>query len=450
MNLITAFLLVFIFRITPLSAGKRPKTCKLKRQQIVAAIDDNNHPFTYGTSPAASTSSILPTSTTSDEQSEPTVAAVAVIRSRFPYGQELIRGVNLGGWFVLEPWITPSLFINTNNEAIVDEYTFALYQDQGVARGILENHWNTWIVEEDFKAIAAAGLNHVRIPVPYWAIPTTNTTIYPFIDGAWPHLLRAVDWAATYGISVIIDIHCAPGSQNGYDNSGQKLNYPTWHTSAANVQRTVEAFQTLVHEFSQPQWGGTVGIIEALNEPAGFYDDVLAVTNDYWQQAYGSLRNMRLTRGTEVNGEAADGEIKMAIMDGFRGVMHYNGFLTPPNAEGVLMDTHSYQIFNNDQMFMTDDDHIKLSCERGGTISGYATTNLWTFVGEWTSSPTDCTRWINGRGVGSDWEQAAPGRDCSKKSGRWQNFDEEYKTFLGRYFEAQVAAFEKSQGWVYW
>ena len=28
----------------------------------------------------------------------------------FNFGQEKIRGVNLGGWFVLEPWITPSIF----------------------------------------------------------------------------------------------------------------------------------------------------------------------------------------------------------------------------------------------------------------------------------------------------------------------------------------------------
>lgn len=28
----------------------------------------------------------------------------------FAFGSEKIRGVNLGGWFVLEPWITPSIF----------------------------------------------------------------------------------------------------------------------------------------------------------------------------------------------------------------------------------------------------------------------------------------------------------------------------------------------------
>lgn len=28
----------------------------------------------------------------------------------FNYGTDKVRGVNLGGWLVAEPWITPSLF----------------------------------------------------------------------------------------------------------------------------------------------------------------------------------------------------------------------------------------------------------------------------------------------------------------------------------------------------
>ncbi|KAF8269565.1 hypothetical protein EI94DRAFT_1799126 [Lactarius quietus] len=47
----------------------------------------------------------------------------------FAYGSTPVRGVNLGGWFVLEPWITPSIFNNTKNDAIVDEYTFGQLQD---------------------------------------------------------------------------------------------------------------------------------------------------------------------------------------------------------------------------------------------------------------------------------------------------------------------------------
>jgi aryl-phospho-beta-D-glucosidase BglC (GH1 family) len=61
-----------------------------------------------------------------------------------------------------KPWITPSIFQNTNNTAIVDEYTFGQMQDPTVALNVLNDHWNTWITEDDFQAISAAGLSHVR------------------------------------------------------------------------------------------------------------------------------------------------------------------------------------------------------------------------------------------------------------------------------------------------
>lgn len=138
----------------------------------------------------------------------------------WPYGSEKIRGVNIGGWLVLEPFITPSLFSNTGNDGIVDEYTFCQYQDYNTANNALVNHWNTWITEDDFRQIAAAGLNHVRVPIGFWAYDVSGGE--PYIQGQADYLDQAIGWARTYGLKVIIDLHGAPGSQNGYDNSGHR------------------------------------------------------------------------------------------------------------------------------------------------------------------------------------------------------------------------------------
>lgn len=51
----------------------------------------------------------------------------------------------------------------------MDEYTFGQYQSVSSATAALQSHWASWITESDFAAIAAAGLNHVRIPIGYWA-----------------------------------------------------------------------------------------------------------------------------------------------------------------------------------------------------------------------------------------------------------------------------------------
>lgn len=70
---------------------------------------------------------------------------------------EKVRGVNIGGWLVLEPWITTGLFDATGNSGIIDEWTFCEYQDRGVAEAALKKHWDTFYTEADFAAIAAAG-----------------------------------------------------------------------------------------------------------------------------------------------------------------------------------------------------------------------------------------------------------------------------------------------------
>lgn len=81
---------------------------------------------------------------------------------KFNYGGDKVRGVNLGGWFVLEPWITPSLF-NAQKGAAVDEFSLTKVLGKDAAQSTLEQHWSSFITQDDFTRIAAAGLNHVRM-----------------------------------------------------------------------------------------------------------------------------------------------------------------------------------------------------------------------------------------------------------------------------------------------
>ena len=58
-------------------------------------------------------------------------------------------------------------------------------------------------------------LNHVRIPIGYWAYDVGPGE--PYIQGQHDYLVKAVSWAGKYNLRVIIDLHGAPGSQNGYE-----------------------------------------------------------------------------------------------------------------------------------------------------------------------------------------------------------------------------------------
>ena len=91
------------------------------------------------------------------------------------------------------------------------------------ALSILRNHWDTWVRWEDFNKIKQSGFSIVRIPVGFWAYDTFGTA---YVSGAAVYIDAAIDWSRSLGLKIIIDLHGAPGSQNGFDNSGQRMDKP--------------------------------------------------------------------------------------------------------------------------------------------------------------------------------------------------------------------------------
>ncbi|KAF8808719.1 glycoside hydrolase [Phlegmacium glaucopus] len=415
------------------------------KQQCRLRFDNSQVPLRSSPnigSPGPSTTGHSPTSTS------PSGASAALASpTPFNYGTDKIRGVNLGGWLVLEPWITPSIFENTNNDNVLDEFTLGQLVDQKTALTMLEQHWDTWITEDDFKAISAAGLNHVRIPIGYWSIPltssdtNTSTSTAPYIPGAWTYLLRALTWARNHSVHVIIDLHGAPGSQNGYDNSGQRTSDPIWGVTPANITRTIDTLRFIVENVD-----GMVDVIELLNEAAGFKgDDWAAAIRQFWLDGYDVVR------------QAAGAGIKVMIGDAFLGVQSWTNFLVPPRGQGVLMDFHEYQIFSDLELNRTFDDHVSFACGYQQSLSSFSSSNIWTVIGEWSNAPTDCAKWLNGRGIGARWDNTYyPGPtsmyhgSCTNFTGSYVGFSQDYKAFLRKYWEVQVEIGENIQGWVFW
>ena len=124
----------------------------------------------------------------------------------FDYDNEKVRGVNLGGWFVLEPWITPSMFSDwADNQQVKDEYSLCAALGPQEASNRLQSHWNSWITQSDFQQIAGIGLNHVRIPIGYWALNPLQGD--PYVQGQLDVLDQAVGWASDAGLKVMLDLH---------------------------------------------------------------------------------------------------------------------------------------------------------------------------------------------------------------------------------------------------
>lgn len=237
----------------------------------------------------------------------------------------------------------------------MDEYTLGQKLGQDAALGVLRNHWNSFVRWEDFNKIKQAGFNVVRIPIGYWAYDTFGS---PYVSGAAVYIDAAIDWARSLDLRMIIDLHGAPGSQNGYDNSGQRMDRPQWQTGDT-VQRTLQVLRTISQKYAQGQYQDVVIGIQLLNEPALYFDNLsFDTTKQFYRDGYGQVRDVSDT--------------PVILHDGFKRPNEWNGFLTPSdnNAQNVAIDHHEYQVFNNDLLRKSPAEHNQYTCSNSETYNG--------------------------------------------------------------------------------
>ncbi|MDC7241757.1 MAG: cellulase family glycosylhydrolase [Spirochaetales bacterium] len=166
-----------------------------------------------------------------------------------------ITGVNLGNWLVLEKWMNPTLFDGTTAE---DEYWLPRQLPADVYEARIRVHRSEYINERDFAIIKSWGLDSVRIPVPYFIFGDRE----PFI-GCIEELDKAFNWAERYGLKILIDLHTAPGSQNGFDNGGLS-GVCTWSQQPEEVDFVLSVLERLAERYGNRE--GLLGI-QPINEP---------------------------------------------------------------------------------------------------------------------------------------------------------------------------------------
>ncbi|KAL6859076.1 hypothetical protein ACP4OV_018078 [Aristida adscensionis] len=131
------------------------------------------------------------------------------------------------------------------------------------AKAVLKEHRKSFVTGSDFYFLSQNGINAVRIPVGWWIAYDPDPPA-PFIGGSLNALDRAFYWAQIYGLKCIIDLHAAPGSQNGMEHSASRDGSVDW-TSEANIQKTLDVINFLAQRYANnPSLLG----IELLNEPS--------------------------------------------------------------------------------------------------------------------------------------------------------------------------------------
>jgi glucan 1,3-beta-glucosidase len=81
---------------------------------------------------------------------------------------------------------------------------------------------------------------------------------------------RALNWARKYGLRVNLDLHTAPGSQNGWNHSGRlgSIGWLRGVMGLTNAQRSLNHIRTLTEFIMQDQFRNVVPMFSIMNEPS--------------------------------------------------------------------------------------------------------------------------------------------------------------------------------------
>ena len=193
----------------------------------------------------------------------------------------LLRGVNAGGWLVQESWMcltnAPSQMeafqvLDERFGRETRERLFAVYED---------NYWH----ESDFDNVKALGMNVIRLPFVWWGLINEDGSLRP--EG-FERLDWFVDCCEERGLYVVLDLHAAPGSQNGNDHSGDISGCRLWDEERFQ-DMTVALWEAVAEHY---RGRAAVAAYDLLNEPGGKMNATSFMQWEFFDRLYKAIREI--------------------------------------------------------------------------------------------------------------------------------------------------------------
>ena len=289
---------------------------------------------------------------------------------------ERIRGVNLSGWFILEPWVTPSLFAATgaSNDIELQQTLGATAYNERV-----REHYETFMSEADFKRMSAMGLNAVRIPVPWYVFGSQNEreSYISCID----YIDRAMEWAEKYAMRVLLDLATVPGGQGDSNSSPTTPDIPAdWHSSASGREVALEVLSKLAERYgASPSLLG----LELLDSP------IMSVRKNVFTMTDGIpshyLRNYYRDAYDLVRAHMPEDKLVVFSASGYPGAWKH--FMRGDQYKNVVMDLHLYHYRDETAQDITTPRGLSSAINRNRQlIREGLSTKFPVLVGEWSAA----------------------------------------------------------------
>ena len=172
----------------------------------------------------------------------------------------LLRGFGLGGWLVPEGYmlINRAWIEGFESPTQIENHILDLIGEEK-SKEFWEEYRENFVSRADIDQIAEWGFNHIRLPFHYKQFHTE--------DGSTPIGYEIVDsllsWCEPYNMYVILDMHCAPGAQNGGPISDSDGIARLW-LEEDKKELTVEIWREIAEYYSD---NTLIGGYDLINEP---------------------------------------------------------------------------------------------------------------------------------------------------------------------------------------
>jgi aryl-phospho-beta-D-glucosidase BglC (GH1 family) len=176
-------------------------------------------------------------------------------------GQEVyLRGINLGNWFLQEGYMMQtSSFANAERQ--LRAKISALVGTDNMNE-FYKAWYDNYITKKDIDQIAAWGFNSIRLPLHYNKLtPENQPGVY--LEEGFAYIDSCLSWCEQNKIYLILDLHAAPGSQNGEGISDEYDGNAKLWTVESNKTRTIELWGKLAQRYKDKEW---IGGYDLLNE----------------------------------------------------------------------------------------------------------------------------------------------------------------------------------------
>ena len=211
--------------------------------------------------------------------------AADVLRYRYHHG------TNIGSVFILERWLTPSMFPDSAQGSSELVAVQAWIQQEGIdlTRQRFEKHWREYVSDSDLDWLKdTARCTTIRLPIGYFTLGPEYCKGTPFekvsavYQNAWDCVKQLVSRCHQRGIGVLIDFHGLPGGANTGDHSGTNSGKAELWGSRSDRQLAVMCMCHIAHEAQCMEGVAGLQIVnEAETDAKGmyqWYDRVLTNT----------------------------------------------------------------------------------------------------------------------------------------------------------------------------